>query len=99
MGFDTRDLRVWGSKSFMSIIGVTGATGAVGGRVAERLAAKGIEQRLIVRDPDRAPKLDGAEVVQGGSYPPGFHGWHRKTRQVPFARPRTSPYFRRAPTM
>lgn len=55
----------------MSIIGVTGATGAVGGRVAERLAAKGIGQRLIVRDPERAPKLDGAEVVQGGSYGDG----------------------------
>ncbi|MEO5873573.1 MAG: SDR family oxidoreductase [Streptosporangiaceae bacterium] len=52
----------------MSIIGVTGATGAVGGKVAERLAARGIGQRLIVRDVERAPRLAGAEIIQGGSY-------------------------------
>jgi NAD(P)H dehydrogenase (quinone) len=44
---------------------VTGATGGLGGRVARRLAERGIGQRLVVRDPGRAPKLAGAEVVTG----------------------------------
>ncbi|WP_354702231.1 hypothetical protein DSM112329_02586 [Paraconexibacter sp. AEG42_29] len=44
------------------LIGVTGATGGIGGRVAARLAAAGVAQRLIVRDAARAPELDGAEV-------------------------------------
>ena len=45
-------------------IGVTGATGVVGGRVASRLAEAGITQRLIVRDPRRAPRLPKAEVAE-----------------------------------
>jgi NAD(P)H dehydrogenase (quinone) len=49
-------------------IGVTGATGAVGGRVAVRLAARGLIQRLIVRDPERAPLLIAAEVRHGAGY-------------------------------
>ncbi len=44
-------------------IAVTGSTGRLGGRVARRLAAAGIPQRLVVRDPRRAPSLDAAEVV------------------------------------
>ncbi len=44
------------------LIGVTGATGALGGRVARRLADRGIAQRLVVRDAARAPQLAGAEV-------------------------------------
>lgn len=44
------------------LIGITGATGGVGGRTARRLADRGVAQRLIVRDPSRAPELDGAEV-------------------------------------
>ena len=47
----------------MTDIAVTGATGELGGRVAHRLAAGGIPQRLVVRDPSRAPDLDGAEVT------------------------------------
>jgi NAD(P)H dehydrogenase (quinone) len=47
----------------MSVIGVTGATGAVGGTVARALAAAGQPIRLIVRDPSRAPQLPGAEVA------------------------------------
>ncbi|HEX6685483.1 MAG TPA: SDR family oxidoreductase [Candidatus Limnocylindrales bacterium] len=43
---------------------VTGSTGHLGGRVARRLAAAGVAQRLLVRDPDRAPRLDGATVRQ-----------------------------------
>jgi NAD(P)H dehydrogenase (quinone) len=45
------------------VIGVTGATGHIGGAVARRLQVAGVPQRLIVRDPARAPRLDGAEVV------------------------------------
>jgi uncharacterized protein YbjT (DUF2867 family) len=50
------------------MIGVTGATGAIGGRVARRLAARGVPQRLLVRDPARAPALDGAEIRAFGGY-------------------------------
>ena len=42
---------------------VTGATGQVGRRVAARLAERGVPQRLVVRDPERAPRLPGAEVA------------------------------------
>ena len=45
------------------LIAVTGATGGLGGRVARRLAGRGVAQRLVVRDPARAPELDGAEVA------------------------------------
>lgn len=48
-----------------NLIGVTGATGRLGGRVARRLAAAGAGQRLVVRDPARAPQLPGASVVRG----------------------------------
>ncbi len=47
---------------------VTGATGQVGGRVAARLAALGVAQRLIVRDAGRAPALPGAEVAEALGY-------------------------------
>jgi NAD(P)H dehydrogenase (quinone) len=49
-------------------LAITGATGALGGRIAERLADAGVEQRLIVRDADHAPGLDGAEVQVASSY-------------------------------
>ena len=42
---------------------LTGATGRIGGRVAVRLATKGVPLRLLVRDPDRAPDLPGATPV------------------------------------
>jgi NAD(P)H dehydrogenase (quinone) len=45
------------------LIAVTGATGELGGRVARRLADRGIAQRLLVRDASRAPQLEGAEVA------------------------------------
>jgi NAD(P)H dehydrogenase (quinone) len=48
----------------MVVIVVTGATGRLGGRVAARLSAAGVPQRLIVRDPARAPQLPGASVSQ-----------------------------------
>jgi NAD(P)H dehydrogenase (quinone) len=44
-------------------IAVTGATGTIGRGVAERLAAADVRQRLVVRDPARAPRLPGAEVA------------------------------------
>jgi NAD(P)H dehydrogenase (quinone) len=50
------------------LIGVTGATGALGGRVARRLADAGVAQRLLVRDAARAPDLPGAEIVPAGGY-------------------------------
>jgi uncharacterized protein YbjT (DUF2867 family) len=47
------------------VIAVTGATGGLGGRVAHRLAKRGLRLRLVVRDPARAPALAGAEVATG----------------------------------
>jgi NAD(P)H dehydrogenase (quinone) len=46
-----------------SMIAVSGATGQLGGQVARSLAARGHPQRLIVRDPARAPRLRGAEIA------------------------------------
>jgi uncharacterized protein YbjT (DUF2867 family) len=53
----------------MSTIAVTGATGALGGRVARRLAGLGASQRLVVRDAARAPGLPGADIALA----PGYH--------------------------
>jgi NAD(P)H dehydrogenase (quinone) len=51
------------------LIGVTGATGGVGSRTAARLARRGADLRLIVRDPRRAPNLEGTEIKQAaGGY-------------------------------
>jgi NAD(P)H dehydrogenase (quinone) len=44
---------------------VTGSTGHVGRLVADELSLRGYSQRLLVRDPSRAPAIDGAEVVRG----------------------------------
>src|SRR4051794_8228169 len=53
------------------MIAVTGATGALGRRVVDRLAAAGAAPlRLVVRDADRAPQVPGAEVVTN----PGGYG-------------------------
>ena len=53
------------------LIAVTGATGVVGGGVARRLADRGIAQRLVVRDPARAPRLPGADVRVASAYGAG----------------------------
>ena len=49
--------------SGVDLIAVTGATGGLGGRVARRLAERGVGQRLVVRDLGRAPELAGAEAA------------------------------------
>jgi uncharacterized protein YbjT (DUF2867 family) len=64
----------------MSLVAITGATGAIGGRVARALADQGQPLRLIVRDPARAPDL-GAEVAQaayddGGAMRTALDGVH-----------------------
>jgi NAD(P)H dehydrogenase (quinone) len=50
------------------LIGVTGATGGVGSRLARRLADRGERQRLIVRDASGVESLPGADVVEFGGY-------------------------------
>jgi uncharacterized protein YbjT (DUF2867 family) len=50
---------------------VTGATGAVGTRLTARLAQAGARQRLVVRDPARAPDRAGAEVRRASGYADG----------------------------
>lgn len=47
---------------------MTGATGQIGERVARSLASRGVPQRLIVRDPERAPRLSDVEVAVAESY-------------------------------
>ena len=42
---------------------VTGSTGHVGRLVAGELATRGMRQRLLVRDPLRAPDIAGAEIA------------------------------------
>nr|WP_307835494.1 NAD(P)H-binding protein [Streptomyces adelaidensis] len=44
---------------------VTGSTGRLGGRVARRLAERGVPQKLLARNPARAPRLPGAVAVRG----------------------------------
>ena len=48
----------------MTILALTGSTGAVGGTAAYLLADAGVPVRLLVRDPARAPHLAGADVRQ-----------------------------------
>jgi NAD(P)H dehydrogenase (quinone) len=52
------------------LVGVTGVTGGLGGRVARRLADAGVAQRLLARDPARVPDLPGSSVAQMGD---GYH--------------------------
>jgi uncharacterized protein YbjT (DUF2867 family) len=41
---------------------VTGSTGHVGRLVAGEISTRGMRQRLLVRDPERAPDIAGAEI-------------------------------------
>lgn len=45
------------------MIVISGATGRLGGRIARKLSDAGVRQRLLVRDPRRAPELPGAELA------------------------------------
>jgi uncharacterized protein YbjT (DUF2867 family) len=54
--------------SALPTLAVTGSTGGLGGRVARRLAASDVAQRLLVRDLSRAPGLDGAVPVTFRDY-------------------------------
>src|SRR5512139_2355931 len=47
----------------MTQLGITGATGGLGGRIARRLADRGVAQRLVVRDAAKAPDLPLATVA------------------------------------
>ena len=59
------------SPSTLPPLAVTGATGAVGGRVARLLADAGVPLRLLARDPSRAPELPGASAVRSSFAEPG----------------------------
>lgn len=48
----------------MSRIAITGASGQIGLRVAGLLADQGVQLRLVVRQPNRAPTISSAEVAQ-----------------------------------
>ena len=50
----------------MSTLAITGATGRLGGRVARLLGPD--VSRLVVRDPARAPRIDGDPQVVAGVY-------------------------------
>ena len=52
-------------------LGITGATGHIGGGTARLLAETDFALRLLVRDPSRAPELPGAEVRQASYGDPG----------------------------
>ncbi|WHM38398.1 NAD(P)H-binding protein [Streptomyces sp. BPTC-684] len=53
------------------VIAVTGASGAIGGRVARRLAEKGGATRLIGRRPERLPDLPGAVKAPAAAFGDG----------------------------
>src|SRR4030042_3287098 len=50
------------------MLGITGATGKLGAKIASRLEKSGERQRLIVRDASRAPYLNRTEIAQASSY-------------------------------
>jgi NAD(P)H dehydrogenase (quinone) len=59
------------SAKLRGVIAVCGATGELGGRVAARLSERAVPIRMIVRDPARAPALEGAEVAVAAGYHAG----------------------------
>jgi uncharacterized protein YbjT (DUF2867 family) len=52
-------------------VAVTGATGAIGGRVCRHLAAAGTPIRMVARDPARCPDVPGATIALAASYADG----------------------------
>ncbi|HWU08828.1 MAG TPA: SDR family oxidoreductase [Streptomyces sp.] len=53
------------------LVAVTGASGAVGSRVAARLARTGVPVRLLGRDPSRLPRLPGTVTAPPAPYGDG----------------------------
>ena len=53
------------------VILITGASGRIGRRAAELLAQDAQHLRLMTRNPERAPKLPGADIVRGDFAEPG----------------------------
>ncbi len=49
-------------------LAITGSTGGLGARVAARIAGLGRPQRLIVREPAKAPVHEGVEIAVASSY-------------------------------
>jgi NAD(P)H dehydrogenase (quinone) len=47
-------------------LAVTGSTGRLGSRVARGLSQLGVDQRLVVRDPAKAPALPGTHIATAG---------------------------------
>jgi uncharacterized protein YbjT (DUF2867 family) len=45
-----------------AVLAVTGSTGRLGSRVARGLSQLGVDQRLVVRDPAKAPSLPGTAI-------------------------------------
>jgi NAD(P)H dehydrogenase (quinone) len=46
-----------------NVIAVTGSSGQLGSKIARQLSARGVEQRLVVRDPARAPVLPRSHLA------------------------------------
>lgn len=53
------------------VIAVTGASGGIGGRVARRLAERGVATRLVGRGPERLPELPGAVRAPAAAFGDG----------------------------
>src|SRR5690606_7081337 len=61
--------RVWqDARMAQPLIAITGASGFVGGLVAERMAEQGAELRLIVREAAEAPNIVGVDVASASDY-------------------------------
>jgi NAD(P)H dehydrogenase (quinone) len=63
------------------LIAVSGASGRLGRKVAQRLSARGVPQRLLVRDLARVPQLPGATAAvaayaDGGAARTALDGVH-----------------------
>jgi len=48
----------------LPLLAITGSTGHIGGLVSKHLAGVGIPQRLLARNPERAPSMPGALALQ-----------------------------------
>ncbi|MCX5142858.1 MULTISPECIES: SDR family oxidoreductase [unclassified Streptomyces] len=60
-----------GAVTHGPLTAVTGASGALGGRVAQRLTRAGVPVRLLGRDPSRLPELPGADTAPPAPYGDG----------------------------